>query len=791
MKEILLLSPEDQDKNSPTKILDKDLNKLQSFDAGFLFYFETLEYNTFHEALEQIFKLDSVFLVLGKLTEFGSSLEETRKSGPRRKKKGNPTIMDREGTEIVLDLDDHLLENYDPLKPVPAIKKWLKEKKISCDVTWQITSGQKLETNEARIRLYFETDFKYSLEKRKAWSQSPEIQADGSVYTCSQPIYTASPVILDGIDPIKRRSGFIKGLKRKFKLPKLTNEEVVRYSSFSRGGDPYDYNDPDLPSEVLNGTVYRRYFMPLAFHYANLLRGDREAIFNIIATKSNKVKSREFNAENTYSFIDDAIAKIDGEVEEKESDEHLLKAIDFSETATEKIPDFPEDIMDSWPEPWPMIWRNFKKIPRALEEPLLIPTILSVNSFFLKSAYVTAYGRRPNFFFLNLTPSTGNKDVNSKNVLRDLDGIFKKRGSLKSVFNGIVTGESSITADTTFLQSFNDSGEFFWINTEATRIFQQIKNSMGNSNVAALSDKLIEVVDGHEITGKVKAAGKVRTIEDPNAQILFYAQPETIEKFIDEEMVDSGLFGRSLLSILPELNFEPEKYNMFMNRDPSSVEVDDEFYNFYSSQKFNLAKMASHKKILAPSKANLELLNSWAQEHVAPLMKENDSFYKVLSRIGNSAEQLYTVILGICQIYDAFCDREIRKSVSVLPLIPLLEYWVSTKTYAIRNLVQTEMDPLAEGVLDVVQRFISGDYKAIRSNDSKILKDYSMVPTSCVLNAIRSRKKLMRKLDAGGDKRNAMERVNRIIQVFVKVGILEERLIGTGRGSKSCLGLIK
>ena len=171
--------------------------------------------------------------------------------------------------------------------------------------------------------------------------------------------------------------------------------------------------------------------------------------------------------------------------------------------------EFPEGLMNDWPDPWPLLWDNFKRVPRQLEEALLVPTVLSINAFFLRANFVTLYNRRPNLFFLNLTPSTGNKDVNSKNVIRDLDLIFKKKGAKSNIFTGILNTEANITADSTFLQSFNESEELFWINTEATRIFEQIKTSGAVGAVAALSDKLIELVDGHEITGKIKAAGKV------------------------------------------------------------------------------------------------------------------------------------------------------------------------------------------------------------------------------------------------------------------------------------------
>lgn len=789
MSELLILSAEDGEKNRPTKVLDSDLNVKSSFNAGFNFYFETLNYKTIHEAMEKVFPLATSFIVLGALTEFGEELEESRDSGPRRKKKGTPTIKDKIGNQIVLDLDDHILKGFDANDPAPAIREWLKEKEINCDVTWQITSSQKLNTELARIRLYFESSKELSLQHRKAWSQSPDIQADGSVYTCSQPIYTCAPLIDGGKDPIKKRSGFIKGDEPVMRIPAMEEEIIAKYSGFNRGGVEWDFDDFTLPPEVMSGSVYRRYFMPLAFHYANKLKGDRDAIFAIIASKAMMVTAREFDPENTYAYIDDALSKIT-----TEDVEDLSELITEADIACEKItpiPTFPEDLLDSWPEPWPMLWKNFKNVPRQLEEALLVPTILATNGFFLKSSFVTGYGRRPNMMYLNLTPSTGNKDVNSKNVIRDIDLIFKEKGQVQSLFTGILNTESNITADSTFLQAFNEDEELFWINTEATRIFQQIKMAGGVSAVAALSDKLIEVVDGYEITGKVKASGKIKTIKDPNCQVLFYAQPETIERYIDEGMVDSGLFGRALLSIIPDLDFDVDSYEMFKETGGINADIDEEFVAFYTANEFNMAGFSAEKMVLKPTKKSMIILNKWAREYVAPKMASDDAFQKVLSRIGNSAEQLYCIVLGICRIYDMFNQNIPRDEISIVPLIPILEYWVDTKIYAINNFINTDLDPLAEAVLEVIRNCIGGHYKMATFYDKKVVKDYHMVAKAQIMNRLKQNTKLIRKLTADGDKRNAVVRIDQIIRTLINAGVLKTAEIKIKSSTKECIGLTR
>ena len=810
MNELLILFPTDEENNKPTKILNTQLEKIKSYDSGFYFYFDVLPYENFHDALKEIFKINTCFLVLGEPTEDARDYMARDERLPRRKKKGNLiTIQDRDSSELVLDLDDHFLEDFDPLDPAPAIKKWLAEKKINCDVSWQITSGQKLDSvdiegdliiPQARIRLYFSASKDHPLVERKAWSQSTDIGADGSVYTCSQPIYTAPPIIEGGVDPIPQRYGFIKGARRTFILPLEVRKADYQKqnASFNRGCD-YDFYDPSIPEEVLSGKVYRRYFMPLAFHYANKLKMDKEAVFAIIAAKSAQVKSREFDDENTWQYINDAFSIIKEEIEEEEElfeADNVATAEDLNEQNEfdlAPIPEFPNDLLENWPAPWPMLWNNFKRIPRVTEPALLIPTIFALMGFFLRAQYVTAFNRRPNMFFLNLTPSTGNKDVNSKNVIRDLAAVFKKRlgtGS-RSVFQGIINTSSSITADTTFLESFDENDEFFWINTEATRIFQQIKNSTGNSNVAALSDKLIEVVDGHEISGKAKVKNNVKTIENPNCQVVFYAQPETIERYIDVEMVDSGLFGRALLAIVPHLEFDIENYEMFMDREHELADVEDEFFDFFHEVDFGLNGIGDIKTVLKPDDESRKILNDWARENVAPLMADDEGLQKVLSRIGNSGEQLYCIALGVCRKYDTFLGNKERKTIDIRPLLPILQYWVETKVYAIKNYINAELDPLAEAVLDILKNIITGKYKMMATFDAKAIKEHHVVPLSVFYRVLKSNTKLIKKLSADGDKKNAMVRVDTIIKMFLNNGILVKRFVKIGTSARDCIGLSK
>lgn len=322
MKELLLLVPENG--SLPSKAITEKLESISSYKAGKNFTYKKYTYDSFPEFVhENVLPRADCFMILGKLTEFGETQYEQGKAFPRRKKKERPTIQDREGPELVLDLDDPIIEGFDALSPETAIKGWLKKRSITCDVVWQITGSQRLNTEKARLRLYFQADKNYTLNYRKEWAESNDIQADGCVYTCSQPIYTAPPIIIDkGRDPIKTRYGFIKGCSRTHKLPKTVTAIKTSTQRSGCSHSDYDFGDPNLPQDFLDGTIYRRYLLPLALHLAN--KGNsRYEIYAEIKAKSEK-SPREFNSENIFQFIDGALEIIECEKGSKKYESNAL-----------------------------------------------------------------------------------------------------------------------------------------------------------------------------------------------------------------------------------------------------------------------------------------------------------------------------------------------------------------------------------------------------------------------------------------------------------------------------------
>jgi hypothetical protein len=442
-------------------------------------------------------------------------------------------------------------------------------------------------------------------------------------------------------------------------------------------------------------------------------------------------------------------------------------------------PIFPGDTINEWPEPWPMIWAEWKKFPLDLNETLLFPTMLCAHAYLLRGNYLTEYGRRPNFFFLNLAPSTAGKDINSTDVIADIDDYMKLKGAINTPFTEMRSRGMNITADTSFLESIVDN-QLFWIHTEASNIFRQLKNSANNSHVAALSDKMIEVVDGKMISGKAKAGKKINNIHDPNVQILFYAQPETIEDTIDIHMVDSGLFGRSIISILPEIDLNIDKFALFQRERKHKPALSDELRNFYI-QKLNHPQQASKTRICIPEHEKEEMDKEWSKTKIAQLLishKHDDSITKLLLRMGNLGEQIYTVICGVSQLWSILHDK-FYDPIEIKKLIPILDYWVDCKMYAVKHLINSAIDPLSDIYLAAIASLLErGSFYRRHANPSqKEMLEEGYVSRAKLKHHLSKSKRLIRLCCKETHKGDISVRFDSIHRSLILNGIVVEKAL--------------
>ncbi len=537
------------------------------------------------------------------------------------------------------------------------------------------------------------------------------------------------------------------------------------------------------------------------------------------AAKRVALEAEEDESEDYYTDPDtgELLAKVVGITDPEEIKGSLVG----KNTNLFEMPEFPHGFMNDWPEPWPMIWENWQNFSAKVIEPLLIPTIISFHGYYLNGKYINERGRRPNMYFLNLAESTAYKDTNSKDVLRNIETTLAKNGIFNTIFTDMCNVDGNITSDTAFLKLLDSAGgKLYWINTEATRVFQMLAKSGNNSNVMALSDKMIEVVDGYAITGKAKADGSVKGIDNPNVQIIFYAQPETIEEYITPEMVDSGFMGRSIITL--DVGLEDD-YNIFGTMEDAYCEMDYDLMMFYSQNRIDnisgrvecplvgsnlksaikfehdvLRPIINKKSEVVGKTGNVGIDTKIVAKAMADtkpnrngnplggmseiklgerILKDVDvtqtQLRKLITRMGNTAEQLFSVVYGVCREWDIFSGKsKVREleDVEFESLVPILEYWAKVKAYGINEFIDFDPDIIAVEIEDVFYKVLTGELRIKDKYEEKL--EEGKIPRSEIVNIVRSRRKLAKKLGLSAAQMTSI--VNGTINALLSAGIFNE-----------------
>lgn len=472
-------------------------------------------------------------------------------------------------------------------------------------------------------------------------------------------------------------------------------------------------------------------------------------------------------------LVDGAVARKEGEKEVGEAPEARV-GID--------IPVFPYGIVSTWPEPWPQIYKAYSDVARDPVEELLVPTMLSNMAYFLNNNYLTGQGKNLNLIFLNLADSGVGKDANTTSITRELSRVFQRRDVKMpdDPFLRFSEFNKSLTSDTAFMECFNDDGNFYWVNTEATRIFELI-GSKGNSSVSAISDKLVEVGDGGAISTKKKAGQKegAPRQDNPNCQVLLCAQPDTIKDHLNSSMIDSGLFGRPLISISGRC-LDLDEYDMFSDKSPDDIELSEDMMNFFSYigrlEKFGTGQIF-RSKVIRPSKEDTIDLNKWQKENLIPHMKREKTLETILKRMAIPIEQVFTIVNGVVIEYAKFKSVE-RERVQARALFPLLDFWAECKVYAASELVNAEADPLGEAIVDIMRDILVGKIKMSKVGHANAVKE-GRVPTSRIASILGNRTKLLKTMGIDGKGVGMGSRVNLTISALVELGALVKCSVGS------------
>lgn len=221
--------------------------EVEGYGRAKTFKAETIQIGRDGRWLKELGKRKNSFVVLGQPVGWKPGEKKRRLSAARDESEA--TLIDVPRALMPIDVDNI---DFEPLAEIDDGEMFALEllqrlglKGVSC--AWHLTSGHGF-FGRYRARLWVELSEPATAAQMKEYARDrwgdDKVEIEGkaknlvdfSVYQPQQPIYTADPILEDGIEsPVRRRVGYIEGDALKMKLPKKS-------SAGKKKGAPDDEN---------------------------------------------------------------------------------------------------------------------------------------------------------------------------------------------------------------------------------------------------------------------------------------------------------------------------------------------------------------------------------------------------------------------------------------------------------------------------------------------------------------------------------------------------------------------
>lgn len=212
--------------------------EVEGYGRAKTFTAETLDTDRKGEWLKSLAKKKNSFVVLGEPVGWKPGEKKRRLSSDRDEDKA--TLVDVPRALMPIDVDQIDFEPWAAIDDGEMFASELLErlglKGVGC--VWHLTSGHGF-FNRYRARLWIELSEPATAAQMKQYARErwggetvdvkgiPKNLVDFSVYQAQQPIYTANPILKNGIEsPVRRRVGYIEGDALEIKVAKKERERL-------------------------------------------------------------------------------------------------------------------------------------------------------------------------------------------------------------------------------------------------------------------------------------------------------------------------------------------------------------------------------------------------------------------------------------------------------------------------------------------------------------------------------------------------------------------------------------
>lgn len=389
---------------------------------------------------------------------------------------------------------------------------------------------------------------------------------------------------------------------------------------------------------------------------------------------------------------------------------YLFHEVDSNIDEARILPHFDTSFKDTWPDPWPMIFKTFESAIYQVIEEIYVPSCFAYHSVMLGSVFRTVRGRGPNLNMQIISASGVGKDSNTSEPIERIASVIrsefaKKEGDSNQLGKMLLSPiYESITADTTYLKTLNfdeNKAGGLILNTEASGHWDMVA-SADNPHTEGVMRIEINAWDGHNISGKVVGKSRYEDIQNPNYTMLRLQQTEAIERNLTQRMIDIGLGNR--IDYYADNIERPEVASTELS--DKDISISREYIEFLEFLfKFIHTHQNSQIKVVTSQRGGV--IHQFETEFMLPMVNGggvSKDEYKFLKRIIGSAEKQVTEIVAFVYVWRLFNGIDtksmVRKSINGILIeldgsefekyvVPLMEYQLKIRRFLFNNILNT------------------------------------------------------------------------------------------------------
>ena len=417
----------------------------------------------------------------------------------------------------------------------------------------------------------------------------------------------------------------------------------------------------------------------------------RQRYWNIGDLNPSIKEQKESNPDEVENQLD---GLIHGAIKKRD------KAKDNYETDEWILPAYPFGLIDSWPEPFPELFNEWRSLAGDhYNEVLLTPSFFAFHALLLKGKWRNHRGRRPNLLNFVLSPTAGGKDSNSVDVIEAIKYNVKGKNELSKTLTSYgyhFINVHGTTADRTILERIQRTeGNYLWTNTEAVLLMKRLAQAeLRQPDQWAMTGTFNSIYDGKSIPGKELAGNYIDGHPGPNAHHTFYAQNEPFYQSVTRGMLDNGFFGRNDIYIdTAEPTFEFDE-----GKPPDKI--DKSIKELYRGSIKKIQEANDNQLVLLTDEAK-ECFREWLEDNRNTKAITSDHF-AVLKRCDQTFEKIITIVHAWSNLVSKKPENKFGlKSLELL--LPLLEYQIDSRLYALAKSLEGEAAEMERKIYEAYQ----------------------------------------------------------------------------------------